>query len=421
MINLAVIFLTGLTTGGLSCLAVQGGLLASSVARQVEDDLATSRAGSVPAAAAQPVLDAEPNLSAEQRALIAADPVLNGTAQAARSLPADEWAKIVAARRKKLNLPPAVEPRTAVHTGRGAGKRLRVSVEPILFFLGAKLAAYTILGLLLGALGSVVQLSPVARAVLQIVIGIVMIGTALRMLDVHPIFRYFVIEPPRAVTRKIRSIAKQRTNDVVTPAFLGALTVLIPCGVTQAMMVLAVGTGDPLMGAAVMFAFTLGTSPLFFALAYMATRLGETMHTRFVTLAAVAVLVLGFFSIEGGWNLLGAPMPFENNGNAAVAPAAPAAAPVQTGASGSVITINALNTSYSPNVIQAKAGEPVKLQIVTNNTTGCTRAFVIPAMNIQKILPQSGTTVIELPPQQAGTLRYTCSMGMYGGRIDFVN
>src|SRR5574342_121073 len=36
--QLAVAFITGLTTGGLSCLAVQGGLLASSLAHQIEQD-----------------------------------------------------------------------------------------------------------------------------------------------------------------------------------------------------------------------------------------------------------------------------------------------------------------------------------------------------------------------------------------------
>ena len=35
---LMIAFITGLTTGGLSCLAVQGGLLASSLAHQVEQD-----------------------------------------------------------------------------------------------------------------------------------------------------------------------------------------------------------------------------------------------------------------------------------------------------------------------------------------------------------------------------------------------
>ena len=38
-INLISIFLTGLITGGLTCLAVQGGLLASTVAMQEEQKL----------------------------------------------------------------------------------------------------------------------------------------------------------------------------------------------------------------------------------------------------------------------------------------------------------------------------------------------------------------------------------------------
>ena len=36
--QMVVAFITGLTTGGLSCLAMQGGLLASSLAHQIEQD-----------------------------------------------------------------------------------------------------------------------------------------------------------------------------------------------------------------------------------------------------------------------------------------------------------------------------------------------------------------------------------------------
>lgn len=36
--QLVIAFITGITTGGLSCLAVQGGLLASSLAHQIEQD-----------------------------------------------------------------------------------------------------------------------------------------------------------------------------------------------------------------------------------------------------------------------------------------------------------------------------------------------------------------------------------------------
>ena len=39
MINLWTIFITGLVTGGLSCLAVQGGLLAATIAQNEEEKL----------------------------------------------------------------------------------------------------------------------------------------------------------------------------------------------------------------------------------------------------------------------------------------------------------------------------------------------------------------------------------------------
>jgi hypothetical protein len=68
--------------------------------------------------------------------------------------------------------------------------------------------------------------------------------------------------------------------------------------------------------------------------------------------------------------------------------------------------------------LQAPANLPLKLRLVTQNTYSCSRALVVPALNLQKILPASGITVIDLPPQPSGTvLYYSCSMGMYGGQI----
>src|SRR5919108_6449228 len=43
-----IAFITGLTTGGLSCLAVQGGLLASSLAHQIEQDYLEQSLGQKP-------------------------------------------------------------------------------------------------------------------------------------------------------------------------------------------------------------------------------------------------------------------------------------------------------------------------------------------------------------------------------------
>ncbi len=364
MTNLAVVFLTGLTTGGLSCLAVQGGLLASSVAVQAQDDFAHSSADSI---------------------------AKNGSAK------------------KHVAL-------------------------PIALFLASKLVAYTILGLLLGWVGSALALTPQLRAIVQIAIGIFMLGTALNILKVHPIFRYFNIEPPKRITRYVRRRSKHGDGRLITPIFLGALTVLIPCGITTAMMALAIGSGSPIAGALIMAAFIIGTSPVFFGLAYFATKLGERLHDKFLKLAGAVVLVLGLYAIEGGLNLAGSPVSFSvfvqsmaSQRAASQQAANQVPTPATQDASGSsqqpssAGTLNMIATSqaYSPQAIQAKAGQPYKLVIDSQSNRGCGRALVIPALNLQATLPETGQFVIDLPAQPAGTLRITCTMGMYNSRIQY--
>jgi sulfite exporter TauE/SafE len=283
--------------------------------------------------------------------------------------------------------------------------------------LGAKLVVYTLLGFLLGLIGSMLTLTPATRAVLMLAIGIFMIGNALRMFNVHPIFRYFVFQPPSFVTRYIRRKAKNGA-EIVTPIFLGLLTVLIPCGVTQAMMAIAIGTGDPLQGAAILFAFTLGASPVFFAVAYLTTKLGAKLEKLFMRFVAVVVLILGLVSVETGLNLMGSPYSvihmvqeaFPSKQAVEVAPAL----------ASSTLTLNAVNNGYRPQVLHARANEPVSLNVVTNNTRSCSRSFVIPRLNVERLLPETGMVLVEIPAQKPGTeLFFTCSMGMYSGKIIF--
>lgn len=347
---LVLAFITGLTTGGLSCLAVQGGLLAGSLARQIEQDLLTAGAGPT---------------------------------------------------RPRAN--------TAL---------------PIALFLLAKLAAYTLLGALLGLAGSFLTLDPITRAALMIFIGVFMVGNGLRMLNIHPIFRFFVIEPPRFITRYIRRRAKGKT-DFSTPLFLGALTVLIPCGVTQAMMAAALGTGSAVAGAALMFAFTLGTSPVFFLVAYLATELGARLQSYFLRFVAVVVLILGLVTVESGLNVLGSPLSFANLTSNLPATQVPAITPAPAPAAGPAnaqitLELAVLNNGYVPKVLRAPANRPVSLALTTNKTYSCARDFVIPALKYYQLLPETGRITVEIPPQKPGTvMRFACSMGMYTGQILF--
>lgn len=362
--------ITGITTGGLSCMLVQGGLLTTTLANRLEVEL---------------------------------------------------QGPLAQAPKKKKQA--AVQPRKPE------------LALPIFWFLLAKLAAYTLLGFLLGALGSVLSLTAVMRGVLQAAIGVFMVGNALRMLNVHPIFRYFNFEPPSSVTRYIRRQSKNAT--AVTPLMLGALTVLIPCGVTQSMMALAVGTGSPLQGAAILFAFTLGASPVFFGLTYLVTRLGALLEKNFNRVAAVVLIVLGVWTFDTGLALMGSPVTlsrlaqnvagavagqeplqtFDPGGSAGISPFTEqeAAQPASD-----VLEIVAGDFGYTPNRLRAPANTTVTLNLITQGTYSCSRAFVIPALDVTALLPAEGTETLEIPPQKAGTkLRFACSMGMYTGEITF--
>lgn len=407
MANLGVVFLTGLTSGGLSCLAVQGGLLASSVAAQAEDDLL----GNIGTKKGDHERGAQYLFELQE---------LNDQKSSNK-----HYKKALVKLRHKY-------PKLEVEAQADAPKKH--IAQPITLFLGAKLVAYTILGGLLGALGSVLQLTPYMRAGLQIAIGIFMLGTALRMLNVHPIFRYFSIEPPKSVTRYIRRKAKNSKGQFVTPLFLGALTVLIPCGVTTAIMALAVGSGSPVAGALIMAAFVIGTSPVFFGLFYFATKLGEKLEAKFLKLAGAVILFLALLSIEGGLNLAGSSISFaalqqslaakgpsqeQTQAQSATSPTSSQATRSGQSADTDTINMGASYQAYSPAVMQAKAGQPYKLVINSQQNTGCGRAFVIPSLGMQQTLPVDGETTISLPAQKPGTMRLTCAMGMYHAQIQF--
>ena len=74
---------------------------------------------------------------------------------------------------------------------------------------------------------------------------------------------------------------------------------------------------------------------------------------------------------------------------------------------------------YQPRTSTAKAGIPTILRFNTSGTFDCSSSVRIPSMGISKILPQSGTTDIDIGIQQVATLQGSCGMGMYPFEIEF--
>jgi sulfite exporter TauE/SafE len=332
MANYWLAFLTGLTTGGISCFAVQGGLLTSALAT-----------------------DEEINISKSLRA------------------------------------------------------------KALTAFLISKLIAYTVLGFVLGTIGKSLLITPKVQGWLQIIIGIYMIITAANLINLHPFFKHFVITPPKFIFRLLRNQTKVKS--FFTPVFLGALTILIPCGVTQAMMLLAISASNPVVSASIMFAFILGTIPVFFMIGLAANELFR--HKALAVIAALVVAGMGILSINSGQVLRGSPHTIQNYWRVAFqSDTEGTLATVNSGVQ--EVTINVSAHGYKANVNTLKVGVPVKLTLITNGVASCARAFTIPDYNLSKILPQTGTETMEFTPTRTGLLTYTCSMGMYSGSFNVV-
>lgn len=329
MNQIILAFLTGLTTGGLSCFALQGGLLAGTLVNQTKENQKKS----------------------------------------------------------------------------------------LLMFLGSKVISHFLLGALLGLIGSGLIISSKVQGIMQIFAGLFILLTALKFAEIHPIFRKFSITPPKAFFKILR--IQSKSEGLIAPAILGFLTVLIPCGITQAMMLLSVSSGNAIYGGLILLAFVLGTSPLFFILGLASEKILAIKSLRFV--AVIAMIYLGLLSINTGQVLRGSVHTWQNYVSA-VTDSEPVISEqdsiLQDGKQ--VVTIDVKSTSYKASVNTLKLGIPVKLILKTNNVFSCARSFTIPSLNISKLLPSTGTEIIEFTPTKLGKLTFTCSMGMYSGYFNII-
>lgn len=72
---------------------------------------------------------------------------------------------------------------------------------------------------------------------------------------------------------------------------------------------------------------------------------------------------------------------------------------------------------YSPNIIFAKKGIPLKINLYADENAGCAREIIFPDFNIDKIVPAGGKEIIEINPIKEGEFKFRCSMDMIRGKL----
>ncbi len=71
---------------------------------------------------------------------------------------------------------------------------------------------------------------------------------------------------------------------------------------------------------------------------------------------------------------------------------------------------------YSPSVLHATAGSPVRINFLRQEDTDCSRFVVFDDLHIRKDLPRDQKVTVEFTPRK-GVYAFTCDMGMYQGKL----
>jgi sulfite exporter TauE/SafE/plastocyanin domain-containing protein len=298
-------------------------------------------------------------------------------------------------------------------------------LAPNLAYQVAKIASYVLVGLLLGAAGSALDLDAV-RPYVMLIAGAYMIVLALSMTGRARWAARFTPRPPAFLLRAFTAVRRKAVKDaehgrptIATPVTFGLLTGLMPCAPLMAAQLNAAASGSAASGAVAMFAFGLGTAPLILGFGTASGLLPRQWKERMMTALAVVVIVFGVTYLNRGAMLLGSPVTLQSARNAVFGQSA------SVGATGYAIAPDGVTevplviegTRFVPDTLAIPANTPVRLIVDRRESSPCSDQLVVPELGVLADLADNATTVIELPATRDGQYTLTCGMGMMSGSL----
>lgn len=269
----------------------------------------------------------------------------------------------------------------------------------LLYNLG-RVISYTVIGGVVGAVGSVISFGGGLRGIVAIIAGAFMIIMGANMLG---LFRFLQLRIPAKIIAPLNRLKRGNSSFVV-----GLLNGFIPCGPLQTMQLYALYTGSFFGGALSMLLFSVGTVPLMLLFGAVSGRLNKRFASKLLAVSAVLIVVLGIGMLSNGLNLSGINL---NTGTAEYGNVAVVSDGYQT------VTTEVDYGSYEP--ITVKKGIPVKwtIYVPEGKLNGCNGEIIVPAYNIDVKLHE-GDNLIEFTPDESGTVGYSCWMGMIVSTIE---
>ncbi|GAA0178292.1 hypothetical protein SH2C18_13690 [Clostridium sediminicola] len=275
------------------------------------------------------------------------------------------------------------------------------SFPSLLYNLG-RVTSYTIIGGIIGGIGTVLSFAGQTRGYVTIFVSAIMMLMAVKMLKIFQV-QLPKFKLPKAFRKLLLKLSAKG------PFFVGFANGFMPCGPLQSMQLYALGTGSIIRGALSMFYFSIGTFPLMFGLGFVSTLLNHKFSKNIMKYSGLLIFILSLTMFTRGAALAGIILPFQNNGNVVESQV--------TDNQLQEVVIHLSSNSYEP--IRVKKNIPVRFIINAKqeDLNGCNNPVTIPSMNIEKTL-NPGKNEIIFTPNETGKIAYTCWMGMITSYIE---
>ncbi|MDO9099726.1 MAG: sulfite exporter TauE/SafE family protein, partial [Caldisericota bacterium] len=280
---------------------------------------------------------------------------------------------------------------------------ISAAVRPNVLFHAGRIATFAVLGGVLGLVGGELSISGRSLSILTMVVAVVMILLGLNILGLAPSLTRLGIRMPARLTSGLDRMKKSRSP--VTPLALGGLTFFLPCGFTQSMQIMALGSGSVVRGALIMGLFALGTLPVLFVAGVTASWTRHRRMAVFQKAAGILVLVFAIYTLSSGARLFGFTGQVTPSGSTPIVTTPDATTPGET----QRVEMHVRYSGFEPSVVHVKKGLPVSFVIYGDEVTGCTNRIIIPSLNISKDIGP-GENIVTFTPTKTGRIPYSCWM-----------
>lgn len=283
-------------------------------------------------------------------------------------------------------------------------------LAPHFYYNAGRLISYSIIGAILGGIGSFFGVNPYFTGVIMALAGAFMVLMGLSFLGKFSILEKIKLRTPQFIARYLYN--QKHGGKSRGPFVIGLLNGFMPCGPLQAMQLYALASGSAARGGLSMAIYALGTIPLMLGFGALVSTFAKEHIGKIMKVSGILIVVLGLLMVNRGLVNFGYGFRGFSSGNNSNNQNS-----ISNNEEFQTVKMELNYFGYKPNVLYIKKGVPVRWVIDVKEMTGCTNAIMIESLGIKKDL-KKGENIIEFtPPPGVKEINFSCWMKMVWGKF----